>query len=243
MRFPPLHQAGGVRVRRAGERTVSDKPWLRSRHGLASGGYERDWPRFRSLLVVNEDTLAPGGAFSPHPHWDLEILTWVTAGVLEHTDTLGHRASVHPGELQHVRAGSGIEHAEGNVGAAPLELWQIWLEPRERGLAPAYAQAAFPAEARAGRLQLLASQGGEAGALPIALDARVFALDLADGHPPVEVALGERHAWVQVLGGAARLVPEGGPPVDLGAGDAAALSDTPGFALVGQGSLLVFDLA
>ncbi len=241
MRRPPLHEAGGVRVHRASERTVTTKPWLISRHGLASGAYERDWPRFRSLLVCNEDTLAPGGAFTPHPHWDLEILTWVTAGVLEHTDTLGHHARVHAGELQHVRAGSGIEHAEGNAGPGPLELWQLWLEPREKGLTPAYAEATFPAAGRAGRLQLLASPDGAAGSLAIATDARVFALDLP-ARTPLEVPVGERHAWVQVLAGAVGLRSPGAA-LDLLAGDAAALSDTPAFSLSGAGSLLVFDLA
>ena len=130
---------------------------------------------FRSLRVINEDVVMPGQGFGMHGHRDMEIITYVTSGMLEHRDSLGNGGIVRPGELQRMSAGTGIRHGEFNPSAEePLHLYQIWLLPNRRGLTPSYEQKAFPLEGVAGGLRLVVSRDGEDGSLMIHQDAKIF---------------------------------------------------------------------
>src|SRR5256885_2943677 len=148
-----------IQVRKAAGRGHCDHGWLDTYHTFSFGDYyDRAQLGFRSLRVINEDRVAPGEGFGMHGHGDMEIVTCVLSGALEHKDSLGHGEVLRPGELQHMTAGRGIRHSEFNPSATePVHLYQIWLLPRTSGLAPSYAQKAFPLEGRTGRWQLVAS--------------------------------------------------------------------------------------
>ena len=146
-------------IRKAAERGHFDHGWLNTYHTFSFADYyDATWMGFRSLRVMNEDRVAAGSGFGMHGHRDMEIVTCVLSGALEHKDSLGHGEVLRPGELQHMTAGRGIRHSEFNPSATePVHLYQIWLLPRESGLAPSYSQKAFPFERRAGAWQLVAS--------------------------------------------------------------------------------------
>src|SRR5437588_5838365 len=165
-----------IRVRKAAERGHFDHGWLDTRHTFSFGDYyDAEHMGFRSLRVINDDRVQPGQGFGRHGHRDMEIITYVLAGALEHEDSMGHGAILRPGELQHMTAGTGILHSEFNPSdREEVHLYQIWLVPDRRGLTPGYEQKAFPAEERRGRLRLVASPTGEDGALTIHQDARLY---------------------------------------------------------------------
>src|SRR5256885_3669579 len=165
-----------IRVRKAGERGHCDHGWLDTYHTFSfSDYYDPAHVGFRSLRVINEDRVAPGGGFGMHGHRDMEIVTCVLSGALEHKDSLGHGEVLRPGEFQHMTAGRGIRHSEFNPSATePVHLYQIWLLPRENGLSPSYSQKKFTPEGRDGRWQLVASPDGADGSLKIEQDARIY---------------------------------------------------------------------
>src|SRR5438552_2530700 len=172
-----------IQVRPAAERGQTRISWLDSRHTFSFGDY---WdPRhmgYRSLRVINDDRVAPGGGFGTHPHRDMEIVTYVLDGALEHKDSLGTGSVIRPGELQRMSAGTGIRHSEFNASATePVHLYQIWLLPEKRGQAPSYEQKPFDPAARAGRWQLVASPNAAEGSLTIHQDARLFLANIATG--------------------------------------------------------------
>src|SRR5688572_33420173 len=154
-------------VRKSAERGHLNHGWLDTYHTFSfSDYYDPAHMGFRSLRVINEDRVAPGAGFGMHGHRDMEIVTYVLSGALEHKDSLGHGEVLRPGELQHMSAGRGIRHSEFNPSATEsVHLYQIWLLPRTSGLAPSYEQKAFAAEERQNRLRLVAAPGGEDGAL------------------------------------------------------------------------------
>jgi redox-sensitive bicupin YhaK (pirin superfamily) len=176
-----------------------------------------------------------------HGHRDMEIVTWVLSGALQHKDSLGHGEVLRPGEMQHMTAGRGIRHSEFNPSTSePVHLYQIWLLPREGGLEPSYSQKAFAAEGRAGRWQLVCSPDGEDGSIKIEQDARIYLANLpASGALAFDFAAG-RHGWLQILRGS---LETGGQA--LAAGDALALSDEPRFSLHSPhaSEVMLFDLA
>ncbi len=229
-------------IRRAAERGHTDFGWLDSWHSFSFGDY-RD-PRhmgFHSLRVINDDRIAAGGGFPTHPHRDMEIITWVLDGALEHRDSLGTGSVIRAGDLQRMTAGTGIQHSEFNASKTePVHLLQIWLFPEARGLTPSYDQWAFPADARRGQLKLIASHEGREGSLSFRTDASVYAAALSPGDRVTHEIAAGRGAWVQVATGAITL---NGQRLD--AGDAAALTDEASIELVGieAGESLVFDLA
>jgi redox-sensitive bicupin YhaK (pirin superfamily) len=227
-----------ITARRAAERGVARFDWLDSRHTFSFGDYHD--PRhmgFRALRVINEDVVAPGTGFPTHPHRDMEILTWVLDGALEHKDSLGTGSVIRPGEAQIMSAGTGIRHSEFNHSLTePVHLLQIWILPERAGLLPRYDQRTIAG----GGLRPVATHDGRDGSVPIFQDVRVLVARLGAGERVVEPLGPGRHGWVQVARGNLRL-----NGLAFAAGDGAALVDEPEIALVADGpaEALVFDLA
>jgi len=230
-----------IQVRRSSERGHFYHGWLDTYHTFSFGDYAD--PRhtsFRVLRVMNEDRVAPGQGFPTHGHRDMEIITCVLAGALAHQDSLGHGAVLRPGELQHMSAGTGIQHSEFNPSTTePVHLYQIWLFPERRGLPPGYGQRAFPAAERHNRLRLVASPDGGDGSLPIRQDARLYLASLDRGQAVTHPFAPGRHGWLQVLRGDVQLA-----EVTLSAGDGAALSDEPALRVqaTSDAEVMLFDL-
>src|SRR4051812_46675599 len=172
-----------ITIRPAAQRGHTDFGWLDSWHTFSFGDYmDYDHMGFHSLRVINDDKVAPGGGFPTHPHRDMEIITWVLDGALEHKDSIGTGSVIRPGELQRMTAGTGIQHSEFNASKAdPVHLLQIWIYPEKRGLAPSYAQKSFPAAERKGQLKLVASHDGRDGSVSFHQDASLYAAALAPG--------------------------------------------------------------
>jgi redox-sensitive bicupin YhaK (pirin superfamily) len=231
-----------IQVRRSSERGHFDHGWLDTYHTFSFADYyDPRWTGFRSLRVINDDKVEPGHGFGMHPHRDMEIVTVVLDGALEHKDSLGGGGVIRPGDLQRITAGTGVLHSEYNPSTAePVHLYQIWLLPERRGLAPGYEQRSFPAESRRGQLQLVASRDGRDGSLTIHQDAALYLANLADGETVRHELRPGRHAWLQVLRGT---VEAGGQ--HLAAGDGAAVSEVSKLSVRADGAadVLLFDLA
>jgi quercetin 2,3-dioxygenase len=228
-------------LRKSSDRGHFDHGWLSTYHTFSFADYyDAAHMGFRSLRVINEDRVAPGAGFGMHGHRDMEIVTCVLSGELEHKDSLGHGEVLRPGELQHMSAGRGIRHSEFNPSATePVHLYQIWIEPRETGLTPSYSQKAFNPADRACRWQLVASPDGAEGSLKIQQDARIYLADLtSDSELTCEMNEG-RYAWLQVLRGT--LTVNGQP---LAAGDGVAVSHERQLQLsaVAPAEVMLFDL-
>ena len=194
---------------------------------------------FRSLRVLNDDIIAGGGGFGTHPHRDMEIITYVLSGALEHKDSMGNGRVIRPGEVQYMAAGTGVEHSEFNHSETePAHLLQIWIVPDRKGAKPAYGERSF-AKAATGQLHLVASKAGRDGSIAINHDADVYLTKLNRGDAVKHSLQSQRHAWVQVAEGEVTL--NGNV---LKAGDAAALSDERSIELTGAqpSQVLVFDL-
>jgi quercetin 2,3-dioxygenase len=195
-----------IEIRKAKDRGHFDHGWLKTFHTFSFGDYlDPEHTSFRSLRVMNEDWVMPGRGFGTHPHRDMEIVTYVLEGALEHKDSMGNGSVLRPGEFQRMSAGTGITHSEFNPSPSePVHLYQIWLFPERKGIQPGYEQRAFDASQRQNRLQLVASQEGRDNALTIHQDADVFLSTLQDG--AITHALRDhRHAWLQVLRGSVLL--------------------------------------
>jgi redox-sensitive bicupin YhaK (pirin superfamily) len=219
-----------------------DHGWLDTRHTFSFANYHD--PRhmgFRALRVINEDIVAPGRGFPPHSHRDMEIVTYVLAGGLEHQDSMGTRSVIVPGEVQRMSAGTGIRHSEFNASATePVHFLQIWVLPDRTGLAPGYEQKAVTTTNAGGALTLVAARDGRHGALTIHADVDLYAAGLAPGTAVDHHLDRGRHAWVQLVRGAVEL-----NGTKLRAGDGAAVSDERDLKLVARADteLLLFDLA
>lgn len=229
-------------IRRSNERGAGDHGWLKSKHTFSFAGYQDPHHmRFRSLRVMNEDWIAPGQGFGTHPHNDMEIVTYVLEGALEHRDSMGNGEVLRPGEFQRMSAGTGITHSEFNPSAEEsVHLYQIWLYPEAKGIIPSYEQKGFPDELLRNRLQLVASRQPEQGSLLIHQDACIY-LSRLDANRELKHTLAEdRHAWLQVLRGEVAVNGE-----TLSAGDAAALSDAPDLSIqaISSAEIMLFDLA
>ena len=231
-----------IAVRRAAERGHLNHGWLDTYHTFSFADYyDPAQMGFRALRVMNEDRVSPGMGFGMHGHRDMEIVTYVLAGALEHKDSLGHGEVLRPGELQRMTAGSGIRHSEFNPSAdQPVHLYQIWLMPRAAGLEPSYEQKAFPAAERHNQLRLVASPAGDDGSLTIQQDARLYLATLdAELSVTYELPAG-RHAWLQVLRGSVEL---NGLP--LATSDGAAIGNESQLTITATApaEVLLFDLA
>lgn len=233
--------SGTIRIRRSDERGHFDHGWLDTFHTFSFGDY-RDVAHmgFRSLRVMNEDRVAPGMGFGKHPHNDMEIVTYVLKGELEHRDSMGNGEVLTPGEFQRMSAGTGIQHSEFNPSATEeVHLYQIWLRPRARGLEPSYEQRRFDDGGLQNAWRLVASPDGEGDSLTIQQDARIYLSRLAEGKS-LEYSLPAGHgAWLQVLRGNVVLNGEA-----LAAGDGVAVEDVPFMHLKAQSAaeLMLFDM-
>ena len=214
--------------------------WLDSRHTFSFGEYQDPkHHQFRALRVINDDRVAPSGGFPTHPHRDMEILTCVLSGQLEHRDSMGNGEVIHAGEWQAMTAGTGITHSEFNPSKKePVHLLQIWLFPDKRGHKPGYQQKLFTDADKGGKFALVASPTGESGSLVIHQDARVYQTKLAGEEVRHELAPG-RVAFVHVATGSATV-----NGTKLTAGDAVTLEDERAVVMIaGDGEVLLFDLA
>ncbi|MBS0209564.1 MAG: pirin family protein [Planctomycetes bacterium] len=211
-----------INVRPSNERGHFDHGWLDTFHSFSFGDYyDPQHVMFRALRVMNEDRVAPGQGFGMHGHRDMEIVTYVLSGELQHRDSLGNGAVIQPGELQRMTAGSGIRHSEFNPSATePVHLYQVWLLPRQPGLTPSYDQRVFDPAGRQGQMQLVVSPAGERESLIIQQDARIYLANLTAGQSLAQPIAEGRHGWLQVLRGKLQLSGH-----TLAAGDGAALSD------------------
>lgn len=229
-----------MQIRRSGERGHFNHGWLDTYHTFSFADYyDPAHMSFRALRVMNEDRVDPGQGFGMHPHRDMEIVTYILSGKLQHRDSLGNGSSIEAGELQRITAGTGILHSEYNPSATePVHLYQIWLLPERRGLQPDYEQKRI-AGPEQGKLQLVASPRGEDGSLTIHQDARIYRAALGtDQELTHELAKG-RHAWLQVVRG--QVAVNG---TKLATSDGAAISDEAHLKLRadGEAEVLLFDL-
>ena len=231
-----------VTIRRAHERGHFDHGWLNTYHTFSFADYhDPQHMAFRSLRVMNEDVVAPGQGFGMHGHRDMEIVTLVLAGSLEHQDSMGNGEVLRPGEFQRMTAGTGVMHSEFNPSATePVHLYQIWLRPERPGLTPSYEQKAFPAEGKRNRLQLVASRAARDGSLLIHQDASILLGELEAGKEVTHTLAPGRHAWLQVLRGS---VTANGQPLQTS--DGAAVSEEKELTLktATGAEVMLFDLA
>jgi hypothetical protein len=231
-----------ITIRKATDRGRTDWGWLDSRHTFSFGEYHD--PRhmgFRSLRVINDDRVQPGAGFGTHGHRDMEILSYVLEGGLEHKDSTGGGGVIRPGEIQFMRAGTGVTHSEYNASKTePVHFLQIWVVPDTRGLAPRYDQKPFDTAAAAGRFVLLAAEGGRDGSIAVHQDVALWMTRLGAGPERVHALAPGRNAWVHVARGSATVNGHA-----LEAGDGAALSDEPAVVVAGRGDaeVMLFDLA
>jgi len=204
------------------ERGHFDHGWLDTRHTFSFGRYHD--PRhagFRNLLVLNEDRVQPSRGFGAHSHDNMEIISYVLEGTLEHRDSLGTGSLIRPGDVQRMTAGTGVTHSEFNPSTTePVYFLQIWITPEEQDLEPSYEQRTFPPADLRGGLKLLGAKGGRDGVVSIHQDVKVFASRPAAGTRIVHKLSPGRHAWIQIVEGALDLNDH-----SVSTGDGAAVSD------------------
>lgn len=241
---PPTDEARpGIVLRPANERGRENHGWLDSRHTFSFADYyDPRHPGHRALRVINEDRVQAGGGFPPHSHRDMEILSYVLEGALEHRDSLGNGALIRPGEVQRMTAGRGVRHSEYNASRdEPVHFLQIWLLPDRRGLEPGYEQRAFPESERRGRLRLVASRGGHEGSVMLHQDACLYSSLLSPGQAVLHELAAGRYGWLQVASGELSL-----NGLALSAGDGAAIfpeASRLSIEATTDSHLLLFDLA
>jgi len=231
-----------ITLRPAGERGHANHGWLDSHHTFSFADY-RDPAHmgFGPLRVINEDRVAPGGGFAEHGHRDMEIVSWVLEGALEHRDSLGTGSIIRPGDAQAMSAGSGIRHSEYNHSkSAPVHFLQIWITPETPGLAPRYDQKHFDAASRSGGLRLIASNDAREGSILIHRDASIYASLLSAGQKAARGLAPGRRAWIQVASGAIEV-----DGMAAGAGDGLAIESQASIAIAAtmdKTEFLLFDL-
>jgi redox-sensitive bicupin YhaK (pirin superfamily) len=229
-------------LRPAAERGRTAIGWLDSRHSFSFGEYwDEAWMGFRALRVINDDVVEPGMGFGTHGHRDMEIVTWVLSGALEHRDSLGSGGILKPGDAQVMSAGRGIRHSEFNASKTERSRFlQTWIVPDRTGIPPAYGQVNIPVEQRRDRWATIAAGAGRPAALAIAADAAVMSALLAAGRTLGHAIAPGRHAWLHVATGSVRVDGQ-----TLGEGDGLAVSGEPALAIeaLADSELLLFDLA
>jgi quercetin 2,3-dioxygenase len=230
-----------LRIRKSTERGHFDHGWLNTYHTFSFGRYyDPENMGFRALRVMNEDFVQPGQGFGTHPHDNMEIVTYVLEGALEHKDSMGNGEVLRPGEFQRMSAGTGITHSEFNPShSEPVHLYQIWLLPNQDDIEPSYEQKRFTEEERLNRLRLVASPDAKDGSLLIHQDARVYLATILAGQQVQHRLENGRHAWLQVLRGQVSL---NGNPLETS--DGAALSDKELLTIETDGGaeIMLFDL-
>ena len=228
-----------INVRRAKERGTANFGWLDSRHTFSFGDYyDPKHMGFGPLRVINEDRVSPGKGFGTHGHRDMEIISYVLEGALEHKDSIGTGSVIRPGDVQVMSAGTGIRHSEFNHSKTePVHFLQIWVVPDREGIAPRYEQKTFPETERQGQLRLVASPDAREGSLEIHQDVDLFASTLRDGKAVAHEFRPNRYGWLQVARGSVDVNGK-----KLNAGDGAAIEGERSIALRGNGEVLLFDL-
>jgi quercetin 2,3-dioxygenase len=229
-------------IRHAGERGTANLDWLNSKHTFSFGHYYD--PRhmgFGPLRVINEDRVQPGRGFDTHGHRDMEIISYVLDGALEHKDSLGNGSIIRPGDVQRMTAGTGVRHSEFNPSPTEeVHFLQIWILPEREGLAPGYEQKTFDRAETRGRLRLVGARDGRDGAVTIHQDADLYAARLAADEATTHSLVEGRSGWVQVARG--RVIVNGAA---LEAGDGLALAGPATIELrgVADAEVLLFDMA
>jgi redox-sensitive bicupin YhaK (pirin superfamily) len=230
-----------IALRRAQDRGHADHGWLDTRHSFSFADYydaqEMGWGPLR---VINEDVVAPGSGFGMHGHRDMEIVTYLLSGALEHRDSMGNGEVIRPGEVQRMSAGTGVMHSEFNPSPQePVHLLQIWIQPDVKGVQPSYEQKAFPDAARRGRLLQVASGDGSQDSVTIHQDARVYASVVEPGDRLTHELLPGRLAYLHLVRGALQV-----NGMALAGGDGAKVVDEAALTILAEGpsELLLFDL-
>lgn len=230
-----------IQIRYAEERGHANLGWLNSRHTFSFGHYyDADHMGFGPLRVINDDLVAPGGGFDTHGHQDMEIISYVVDGALEHKDSMGNGSVIRPGEVQRMTSGRGIRHSEYNHSKTEeTRFLQIWIVPETNGLEPGYEQKDFGDERR-GKLRLVASGNERDGSLKIHQDVDLYATILDDGETISHALESSRNAWVQIANGSVKLNGQ-----QLSSGDGAAISneDIVTIEATSQAEILFFDMA
>ncbi len=229
-------------IRLSNDRGHAEHGWLQSRHTFSFADYhDPAHMGFRALRVINEDRVIAGAGFPTHPHRDMEIISYVVSGALEHKDSMGNGSIIRPGDVQRMTAGTGVTHSEYNHSQTePVHFLQIWIVPQTRGLAPSYEQRSFTAEERRGRLRLVASPDGADGSLTVHQDVRLYTAVLEGGQEVTHTIAPGRGAWLQVVSGTLRSGEH-----TLGEGDGLAVTDEEHVTLaaIDSAHALLFDLA
>jgi quercetin 2,3-dioxygenase len=232
-----------ITLRSATDRGTANFGWLDSRHSFSFGNYyDPAHMGFASLRVINEDKIAGGGGFPTHGHQDMEIITYVLEGALEHKDSIGTGSIIRPGDVQRMSAGTGIRHSEYNADhETPVHLLQIWLLPEANGIEPSYEQKSFAPEQMQGQLRLVGSRDGRNGSITIHQDVNLYAAKLKAGEALSHSPTSGRAIWLQVARGSITLNGQ-----QLYAGDGASITQAEAINLTGQSDdseLLLFDMA
>jgi redox-sensitive bicupin YhaK (pirin superfamily) len=231
-----------IQIRHSQQRGGGNHGWLKTQHTFSFGEYwDPKWMGFRSLRVINEDWVAPENGFPTHPHRDMEIITYVLEGKLEHKDSLGTGSVIQPGDGQRMTAGSGIRHSEFNPSTTDaVHLLQIWIQPEKAALPPSYEQKSFLEAEKRGKLRMIASRDASDGSVKINQDAQLYVTLLKPGEEVMHEFAAGRHGWLQVARGAVELNGK-----MLSQGDGAAISDEKKLTIKGvkDAEVLLFDLA
>ncbi len=232
-----------MRIRPAAERGAADFGWLASRHSFSFGHYyDPEHMGFRTLRVINDDRIQPGQGFGTHPHRDMEIISIVVEGALEHKDSLGTGSVILPGEVQRMTAGTGVEHSEFNPSRSEeVRLLQIWIEPERTGLAPSYEQRAFQFADMRNSWALIASREGRDGSVTVHQKMSLYRAQLTEAAKIEHAIEPGRHVWIQVISGVVEINGQ-----LLSEGDGAAIEDPQKLVATGVSDwsdVLLFDLA
>jgi redox-sensitive bicupin YhaK (pirin superfamily) len=231
-----------ITVRRSGDRGRTNLNWLDSRHTFSfSDYYDSKWMGFRQLRVINEDRVKPGAGFPSHSHHDMEIISYVLEGALEHKDSTGTNSVIHAGEIQRMTAGTGITHSEFNPSKIdPVHFLQIWILPNQQNLEPAYEQRPFAGAKTQEGFRLVVSPDGRENSMTIHQDVELYLATLSSGEEAVYEIKTDRHAWMQIIGGNVTVNEK-----TLQAGDGAAISNEEGLEINASDNsdILLFDLA
>lgn len=229
-----------MKIRKANERGHAEHGWLDTYHTFSFADYyDPQWMGFRSLRVINDDLVMPGMGFGTHPHRDMEIITYILSGKLEHKDSMGNGRVISPGEVQYMAAGTGVQHSEFNPSKdEAVHLLQIWIQPDRKGVKPHYAEKSL-VKAPAGTLQLVTSKTGRNGSMAINQDADLWLGKLEPGQKVAHEVAAARHAWLHIAEG--KVIVNG---QELSGGDAAILDgrNTAEVKALERAQVLLFDL-
>jgi redox-sensitive bicupin YhaK (pirin superfamily) len=229
-----------MKIRKANERGHANHGWLDTYHTFSFANYyDPQWVGFRSLRVINDDIVMPGMGFGTHPHRDMEIITYVLSGSLQHKDSMGNGRVIRPGEVQYMSAGAGVQHSEFNPSKdEAVHLLQIWIQPDEKSVKPRYAEKSLK-DSAPGRLNLVASKTGRDGSIPIRQDADLWVGRLDPGNQVTHELAPGRHVWVHIAKGDVSINGN-----RLQSGDAAAVTGESNLEITGEkpAQVLLFDL-